>query len=148
MTTQTRWWQPLPGPAEIADLVIVTVHWGFELDTSPRADDIGRAEAMVEAGADIIFGHHQHRLSPLGWVDEAPVAWGLGNFVWPRLSVASATTAVARVIVHPDGTIGACLIPVEIVRSGHPSLLGHRPGYCVPLYGGEPWSGTDTSNAN
>lgn len=133
---------------EVADLVIVTVHWGRELDTSPRADDIIRAEAMVAAGADIIFGHHQHRLSPLGWVAGIPVAWGLGNFVWPRLSVASATTAVARVIVEPDGTMGACLIPVEIVRSGHPTFSGEPPGYCIPLYDGSPWTGTDATDAD
>ena len=134
--------------SQLADLVIVTVHWGRELDTSPRPDDYQRAEAMVAAGADIIFGHHQHRLSPLGWVDGAPVAWGLGNFVWPRISIPSATTAIARVIVHPDGTMGACLIPAEIVRSGHPSFSAEPPGYCVPLYDGVPWSGTDTSDAN
>ena len=134
--------------AAVSDLVIVTVHWGRELDTQPRADDIARAEAMVAAGADIIFGHHQHRLNPLGFVDGAPVAWGLGNFVWPRITLASATTAIARVIVHPDGRIGACLIPVEIVHHGHPQFSGEPPGYCVPLYDGEPWSGTDTSNAN
>ena len=114
--------------ARVADLVIVTVHWGRELDTQPRPDDIARAEAMVAAGADIIFGHHQHRLSPMGWVDGRPVAWGLGNFIWPRISVPSATTAIARVIVHPDGRMGACLIPAEIVRSGHPVFTGERPG--------------------
>ena len=42
--------------AEVADLIIVTVHWGRELDRQPRADDLARAEAMVAAGADIIFG--------------------------------------------------------------------------------------------
>ena len=134
--------------SDIADLVVVTVHWGFELDTQPRADDIARAEAMVAAGADIIFGHHQHRLNPLGWVDGKPVAWGLGNFIWPRISVASATTAIARVVVHPDGQIGACLIAAEIVRHGHPEFTGERPGYCPPVYDGEPWSGTDTSDAD
>ena len=36
--------------ARVADLVIVTVHWGRELDTQPRPDDIARAEAMVAAG--------------------------------------------------------------------------------------------------
>lgn len=102
----------------------------------------------VAAGADVIFGHHQHRLNPLGWVDGAPVAWGLGNFIWPRITVPSATTANARVIVHPDGQMGACLIPVEIVSHGHPEFTGEPAGYCVPLYDGEPWSGTDTSDAD
>jgi poly-gamma-glutamate synthesis protein (capsule biosynthesis protein) len=107
---------------EIADIVIVTIHWGKELDTTPRADDIERANAMVEAGADIIFGHHPHRMQPLEMVDGAAVFWSLGNFVWPHNSIPSATTAVARAVVHPDGTIEACLIPAFIETHGRPVL--------------------------
>ena len=112
------------GAAELADLVIVTIHWGRELATEPLPEDIVRAEAMIEAGADMIFGHHQHRLNPLEVVDGTPVFWGLGNFVWPHNSTASATTAVARVIVHPDGTMEACMIPAFIETHGHPVLTG------------------------
>jgi poly-gamma-glutamate synthesis protein (capsule biosynthesis protein) len=108
--------------AEMADIVVVTIHWGRELDTSPRPDDIANAQAMIEAGADIIFGHHSHRLAPLEMVDGAAVFWQLGNFVWPHNSVASATTAVARAVVHPDGTIDACLIPAYIISHGRPQL--------------------------
>lgn len=109
---------------EVADLVIVTVHWGFELETEPREDDRARAEAMIEAGADIIFGHHPHRLQPLELVDGAPVAWSLGNFVWPNFSVAGSTTAVARVVVSPDGSMESCLIPAFISSPGRPELTG------------------------
>lgn len=114
----------------VADIVIVTIHWGWELETYPRQEDIDRAEAMIEAGADIIFGHHQHRLNPLETVDGAAVFWGLGNFVWPHNSHASATTAVARAIVSPDGSIEACMIPAYIETHGHPVLTG-EPG-CGP----------------
>lgn len=107
-----------------ADLVIVTIHWGVELDTVPRPDDRERAEAMIEAGADAIFGHHPHRLQPLETVSGRPVAWSLGNFVWPNLSVAGSTTAVARVVVSPDGEIDSCLIPAFIESPGHPVLTG------------------------
>lgn len=109
---------------EIADIVIVTVHWGRELDTQPRADDIEAAEAMIEAGADIIFGHHQHRMNPLEMVDGAAVFWGLGNFIWPHNSVPSATTAVARAVVSPDGSIEACFIPAFIRTHGRPEITG------------------------
>lgn len=108
--------------AEIADLVVVTVHWGFELDTEPRADDVERAMAMIAAGADIIFGHHQHRLGPYGMEGAAAVFWGLGNFVWPHNSIASATTGIGRVVVHPDGSMETCLIPAFIVTHGHPVI--------------------------
>ena len=114
----------------VADLVVVTIHWGVELDTTPRPDDVARAEAMVDAGADVIFGHHAHRLQPLEFVDDRPVAWGLGNFVWPRLSPAGATSAIAQVVVEPDGTIDACLIPVDIERHGHPVVQVDVTGPC------------------
>ncbi|MGH8911087.1 MAG: CapA family protein, partial [Acidimicrobiia bacterium] len=63
---------------EVADLVVVTVHWGVELDVEPTPEDRRRAEAMIAAGADMIFGHHAHRLQPLEIVDGTPVAWNLG----------------------------------------------------------------------
>jgi poly-gamma-glutamate capsule biosynthesis protein CapA/YwtB (metallophosphatase superfamily) len=117
-----------------ADLVIVSIHWGRELDTQPRADDIANARAMIEAGANIIFGHHQHRLNPMERVDGAAVFWGLGNFVWPHNSVPSATTAVARVVVHPDGTLEPCMIPAYIRTHGKPEIT-EEPTCGPPLPG-------------
>jgi poly-gamma-glutamate capsule biosynthesis protein CapA/YwtB (metallophosphatase superfamily) len=111
---------------EVADLVFVTIHWGMERDTEPRADDVERAEAMIDAGADGIFGHHQHRLGSLGVHRDRPIAWGLGNFVWPRLSPESARTAVAQFVVEPDGAVHGCLLPARIVSHGHPELTGSR----------------------
>ncbi len=108
----------------IADIVVVSIHWGVELDTTPRAEDRQRAAAMIAAGADAIFGHHPHRLQPLEFVDGRPVAWSLGNFVWPTLSTAGSTTAVARVVISPDGEFTACLIPAFIESPGHPVLTG------------------------
>jgi len=110
--------------AETADIVVVTIHWGVELDTEPRPDDVERARAMIGAGADVIFGHHAHRLQPLQLVDDAAVFWGLGNFVWPRYSTAGSTTAVGRAVIHPDGRVEACLIPAFIENSGQPVLTG------------------------
>jgi poly-gamma-glutamate synthesis protein (capsule biosynthesis protein) len=110
--------------SEIADLVIVTVHWGYELETTPRADDIERAHAMIDAGADAIFGHHSHRMQPFEMVEGRPVAWSLGNFVWQTNSFAGATSGVARVVVSPEGEITGCLIPAFIDGPGHPVLTG------------------------
>lgn len=108
--------------ATSADVVIVTIHWCCELETTPNTRNRAQAEALVEAGANVIFGHHHHRLQPMEMVDGSAVAWGLGNFVWPRLSQAGADTAVARVVISPGGDVIACLLPVTIVSSGHPVL--------------------------
>lgn len=117
---------------DVADLVFVTIHWGVEGETSPRADDRARAVAMIEAGADAIFGHHPHRLGELEYVDGVPVYWTLGNFIWPRLSDASATSGVARLEIDADGGIEACLLPAFIERSGQPVLTGGRSCAATP----------------
>ena len=110
--------------ADVADIVVVSIHWGVELDTEPRPEDVERADAMIAAGADVIFGHHAHRLQPMEMVDGAAVFWGLGNFVWPRHSTAGSTTGVARAVVSPDGSIEACLIPAFIENPGQPVVTG------------------------
>ena len=108
----------------LADLVIVTIHWGVELDTQPRAEQVELGEQFVRAGADIVFGHHAHRLQPLTHVRGRPIFWGLGNFVWPNFSAEGSTTAVAEVIVQPDGTLRGRLLPAYIEAPGHPVLTG------------------------
>jgi poly-gamma-glutamate synthesis protein (capsule biosynthesis protein) len=105
-----------------ADLVLVVIHWGVELDTQPRAYQVDEAHRMIDAGADAIFGHHTHRLGPLETYRGRPIFYSLGNFVWPRLSTAGATTAVAEVAVTPGGRVRGRLLPVEIVSDGHPVL--------------------------
>ena len=115
---------------QVADLVIVSVHWGEQGATTPRAFEIDLAKAFIDAGADGIFGHHQHRLNPLGWYRGKPIAWGLGNFVWQAYPEQATRTAIARFVFEPDGTIDACLVPVVIEETGHPVIQTPDPTPC------------------
>lgn len=103
-----------------ADIVLVTAHWGKSYETTPQAFEINQAEAWIDAGADGIFGHHQHILQPLMWYEGKPIALGLGNLVWQAFPAAARTTAIAQFVFEPDGRIFACLVPVVIERTGHP----------------------------
>ena len=105
-----------------ADLVIVAIHWGVELDTQPREYQVEEARRMIDAGADVIFGHHAHRLQPMDTYKGRPIFYGLGNFVWPSFSAEGTTTAVARVLVRPNGELVGRLLPATIVSDGHPVL--------------------------
>jgi poly-gamma-glutamate capsule biosynthesis protein CapA/YwtB (metallophosphatase superfamily) len=108
--------------AKRADIVVVTIHWGIELDTQPRSYQVSEAHQLIDAGADVIFGHHPHRLQPLSVYRGRPIFWSLGNFVWPHLSTAGSTTAVAQVTITPKGRFVPELLPAYIVSSGHPVL--------------------------
>ena len=105
-----------------ADIVVVTIHWGTELDTQPRPEQVELGHRFVEAGADVIFGHHAHRLQPMDVYHGRPIFWGLGNFVWPNFSVEGSTTAVAQVRIRKNGKLEGRLLPAYIQAPGHPVL--------------------------
>ena len=69
-----------------ADFVVVSLHWGFEHSVDPLPDDPALARALIDAGADVVLGHHPHVLQPVE-VHAAPdgrtgvIAYSLGNFV-------------------------------------------------------------------
>jgi poly-gamma-glutamate capsule biosynthesis protein CapA/YwtB (metallophosphatase superfamily) len=78
-----------------ADAVIVSVHWGYEYEA--RADHAQRdaAQVMLEAGADLVIGHHPHVVQgvekpgfseKLGFLTDGGrfVAYSLGNFVFDQ----------------------------------------------------------------
>jgi len=77
---------------------------------------------MIDAGADVILGHHAHRLQPMDTYRGKPIFYGLGNFVRPSFSPEGSATAVAEVVVLPDGTLRGRLLPARIVSDGHPVL--------------------------
>ncbi len=114
--------------AASSDLVVVMIHWGVELAARPRGYQVEQAHRMIDAGADVIFGGHAHRLQPMETYRGGPIFYSLGNFVWPRLTPVTSASAIAEVVVAPDGTIRARLLPVEIVSDGHPVLVAGPQG--------------------
>jgi poly-gamma-glutamate synthesis protein (capsule biosynthesis protein) len=105
-----------------SDLVVVDIHWGVELDTQPRAYQVKEGHELIDAGADVIFGGHSHRLQPLEMYRGKPIFYSLGNFVWPNFSVEGSRTGVGEVRVAPDGDIRARILPAYIQAPGHPVL--------------------------
>ena len=64
-----------------ADVTVVSFHWGIEYTTTPLPEYPELARQLVEAGADVVLGHHPHVLQPVERIDGAVVAYSLGNFV-------------------------------------------------------------------
>lgn len=68
-----------------ADVVVVSIHWGNEYQHQPTNRQRRIARKLVEAGCDLLLGHHPHVLQPMEWVAvpgrRALVAYSLGNFI-------------------------------------------------------------------
>lgn len=100
-----------------ADLVIVSIHGGVELDSLPRPWQRDLYRGAVDAGADIILGHHPHVLQPVEWYRRRPIVYSLGNFVFWQGSRWTSLSAIFRFTVRPsslpDGQITLALTPVR-----------------------------------
>ena len=65
---------------EGCEVVIVSYHWGDELDYAPNNNQVRLGRATVDAGADLVIGHHSHRINPIEYYNGKYICYSLGNF--------------------------------------------------------------------
>ena len=66
---------------QMADLVVVSMHWGIHFTEAQVADyQFEYAHAAIDAGADLILGHHAHILKPIEVYKGKVIFYSLGNF--------------------------------------------------------------------
>jgi len=66
------------------DIVIVSFHWGVEYQAKPAKTQIKLAHQTIDAGADLIIGHHPHVLQGIEFYKERPILYSLGNFIFDQ----------------------------------------------------------------
>jgi len=63
------------------DLVIVSIHWGPNMNEEPERHFIDFAHAMIEHGADIIHGHSAHNFQGIEIYRHKLILYDTGDFV-------------------------------------------------------------------
>ena len=71
-----------------ANRIIVNLHWGAEEISVPKPSDVNLARSIIDAGADLIIGHHAHCIQSHEKYKGKYIFYGLGNCVFPDLNVA------------------------------------------------------------
>ncbi len=61
----------------------VAIHWGIERQTVPTPYQVSLARAFVDAGVDMIIGHHPHVLQGAELYKGKPIFYSLGNLISP-----------------------------------------------------------------
>ena len=72
--------QDVQNAKALHDIVIVSFHWGAELDHKPNSNQIELGRATIDAGADLVLGHHSHRINPIEYYKGRYIVYSLGNF--------------------------------------------------------------------
>ena len=104
-----------------ADAVIVFLHWGLEGDHCPLPHAPDLARQLIDAGATAVVGGHAHVVSPGGYMGDAYVHYGLGNFVFYNFNGPTAETGVLRLTLQGDEIIDDEWLPGQI-QGGIPIL--------------------------
>lgn len=67
-----------------ADVIIVSIHWGYEYDTEPDEKQISLGRYLVDRGVNIVMGHHPHVQQEIEMYNEGLIAYSLGNFIFDQ----------------------------------------------------------------
>ncbi|ACO25835.1 capsular polyglutamate synthetase CapA (plasmid) [Bacillus cereus] len=97
-----------------ADLVVVNTHWGQEYDNKPSPRQEALAKAMVDAGADIIVGHHPHVLQSFDVYKQGIIFYSLGNFVFDQGWTSTKDSALVQYHLRDNGTATLDVVPLNI----------------------------------
>ncbi len=112
-----------------ADAVVVSIHWGYEyeLRLDPRQREAARE--MLDAGADLVIGHHPHVVQGTEAHEGQFVAFSLGNLVFDQQWAETRQGLALRAFFDEQGLRAVQALPVW--AGPHPRLMD--PAEAGPL---------------
>jgi poly-gamma-glutamate synthesis protein (capsule biosynthesis protein) len=111
-----------------ADLVVVLLHAGTEYASRPSADQVAIAHAAVEAGANLVVGHHPHVTQTVERYGEGLIVYSLGDALFDIPRPAAMQGHLLRVRATHQGLDRAELWPFWIDGAIRPRLLDDGGG--------------------
>lgn len=97
-----------------ADIVLVSCHWGQELNQTPRPYQIDFAHRAIDAGADVVLGHHPHVIQGMEFYRGKLIAYSLGNFVFASYSEKAKESMLLKLTWGKDDSLGVYVLPINV----------------------------------
>ncbi len=125
--------QQVEAARQVADFVVVGVHWGVEDSHKITEAQRTLAQQLSDWGADLILGTHPHVIQDAQWLTAADgrqcfVAYSLGNFLStqskPDQLVGAVLTVDLNKTVDPDGTVHRSVTDPKL----HPTVTHYDAG--------------------
>ncbi|MGE5483461.1 MAG: CapA family protein [Ignavibacteriales bacterium] len=126
---------------ENADFVVVSMHAGTEYSEDPDSNQVRYARAAVDAGADLVLGHHPHVVQRVERYRDRYIFYSLGNFVFDQMwSRATREGMAVKLFISKTGNETGVekieFAPVVINADAQPEMLaGNEAGAVVERLG-------------
>ena len=89
------------------DYIIAIIHYGRENSHELEEEQISSSKLYIDAGADMVVGHHAHTLQGIEFYNHKPIIYNLGNFLFNDQEI---ETALFKVVIN-DGVLEYYMVP-------------------------------------
>jgi len=107
-----------------AELVVLNLHWGTEYQTSYNLSQKKLARELIDAGADLIIGHHPHVVQGMEIYHGKPIFYSLGNFIFDQYFSVETQRGLAVGLTWQQDQWQVWLHPLKSVKSRPELLIG------------------------
>jgi poly-gamma-glutamate synthesis protein (capsule biosynthesis protein) len=98
----------------LADLVVVSFHWGAELMISAKDYQVELGRKAIDWGADLVLGHHPHVLQDLELYKGRLIVYSLGNFVFGSESNRTNWSIILLLTFRGNTLTAAEAVPIDV----------------------------------
>jgi poly-gamma-glutamate synthesis protein (capsule biosynthesis protein) len=108
----------------MADVVVVSLHFGTEYDTAlTDKEQVRLARLAVDLGADLVIGHHPHVVQPVVEYGGGYIAYSLGNLVFDQTEENNRNGILLKVAIGGKKVVSAETLPFRINNSYQPEWV-------------------------
>ncbi|MCF7804862.1 MAG: CapA family protein [Candidatus Marinimicrobia bacterium] len=98
----------------LADFTIVSFHWGSENSDSTKKYQQVFARRAIDAGADLVVGHHPHIWQGIENYKGRLIAYSLGNFCFGSFSPTALRSGLLEIEIGEDTVRAAKIHPLNV----------------------------------
>jgi len=122
--------------AGMADLVIVSCHWGVSSQEEFVEYQQEIAHAAIDAGAAIVYGTHPHKIQAIEVYKGAPIFYSLGNFAfdWEKMRNRHLDGLLVRCVAEGSRVVATSFVPVRRGDDNNIAILDPRSGEGATIF--------------
>jgi poly-gamma-glutamate capsule biosynthesis protein CapA/YwtB (metallophosphatase superfamily) len=110
-----------------ADFIIVSMHSGTEYTPNPNQRQKDFAHAAIDAGADLVIGHHPHVVQAIEFYKGKFINYSLGNFIFDQSwSKETQQGLVTKFTLTLNQITKIELIPIHISNESQPKIINDQ----------------------
>ncbi len=106
------------------DILIVSLHAGDEYSPNPNKFQINFSKIAIDAGADLVVGHHPHVIQKLETYKDRYIFYSLGNFVFDQnFSEETLKGLIVKIVIQQKKIKEITPLEIKINRYFQPEII-------------------------